>query len=250
MKITSIVLLFALKASIISADGGVSFVNFADASADAFADASDSPDCADFNIVTFGDCVGYCQSEYKSGMSATCPASGCENDGDILSCTCIDNNKNMLWKCIVPPPPPVSTTETCDEGGIITWDDCKDQCNALAAGVNSGMQASYTGAKKEVSSCSCKYGYDMTSSYDCTRRKKPYRPQRGVQDCADENIYDADSCNKYCTQNDLVAKAMFSGNSFFKCECSYKPTEGGNGKELVAYQCNVQSKESSYLRSG
>jgi len=249
MKITSIVLLFALKASTISADGGLSVVKFADAFVDT--DASDSPDCADFNIATFGDCVGYCQSEFKSGMSATCPASpGCGTDGgNILSCTCVDNKKNMLWKCKVPPAPPVSTSETCDEGNIVTWDDCQDKCKTLAAGVYSGMRVSYTGPKTEVSSCSCQYGYDMTSSYDCKRDKQPYTPKRGVQDCADENIYDAESCNKYCTKNGLIATAMFSGNGFMKCECSYKTT-GGNGKGLVAYQCDVQSQESSYLRSG
>lgn len=243
MKITSIVLLFALKASTISADGGVSVVKFAEAF-----DDGDYPDCADYNITTFGDCVGYCQSEYKSGMSGACPSSTCGNDGDtISSCTCIDNNKNMLWKCAVPPPPPVSTTETCDEGGVTTWDNCQDECKALAAEVYSGYQVSYTGAKTEVSSCYCQYGYDMTSSYECTRRKKPYTPQRGVQDCADENIYDAESCNNYCTKNDLFAKAFFSGNSFMKCQCSFK-RDGMGG--LTAYQCTVQSQESSYLRSG
>lgn len=244
MKITSIVLLFALKASTISADGGVSVVKFADAFDDA-----DSPDCADYNIVTFGDCVDYCWDEYKSGMSGACPTTSCgEDDDEIVSCTCA-KGRNMLWECKVPPAPPVSTSETCNKGNITTWDDCQDKCKALAAEVYSGYQASYTGARKKVSSCSCKYGYDMTSSYDCTRDKQPYRPQRGVQDCADENIFDAESCNKYCTKNDLVAKATLSGNGFMKCQCSYKTT-GGNGKGLVAYQCDVQSQESSYLRSG
>ena len=79
MKITSIVLLFALKASTISADGGVSVVKFADAFDDA-----DSPDCADFNIVTFGNCVDYCRDEYKSGMSATCPTTSCGNENRQL----------------------------------------------------------------------------------------------------------------------------------------------------------------------
>ena len=242
MKITSIVLLFALKASTISADVGVSVVKFAEA----FDDGGDSP-CADFNIVTFGDCVDYCRDTYKSGMSAACPGTSCGNDDDdIVSCTCA-NGRNLLWECKVPPPPPVSTSETCDEGGITTWDDCQDECKALAAGVYSGYQASYTGAKTEVSSCSCQYGYNMTSSYECTRRKKPYTPQRGVQDCADENIYDAESCNNYCTKNDLIAKAFFSGNGFMKCQCSYK-RDGMAGS--VAYQCTVQSQESSYLRSG
>jgi hypothetical protein len=178
-------------------------------------------------------------------MSATCPSTNCgEDDDDIVSCTCA-NGRQELWTCKVSPPPPVSTSETCNKGNITTWDDCQDQCKTLAAGVYSGMRVSYTGAKTEVSSCSCQYGYDMTSSYDCTRDKKPYLPKRGVQDCADENIYDAESCNKYCTQNGLVAKAMFSGNGFMKCQCSYKT--GGEG---LAYQCDVQSQESSYLRSG